>query len=163
MNAQHRMTDANEAMLSGFELVDADVDLASLRPNGKLKKFKGQAGVYFWVMTLNGERFMIYVGECKCLPTRIKNYANQFQPGVNNDYKMQAFQAFMRAKYPSAQLALYFCESQTREALEKEIISATRPFMNAPAQQNEAMRLAREALRKAYELYCHQNFEARLR
>jgi hypothetical protein len=163
MNAQHRMTSADETALSGFELVYADVDLTSLRPNGELQKFKGQGGVYLWVMTLRGNRFKIYAGRCDCLPRRIGNYTNGFQPGVTNDYKMQAFQAFMRARYPGAQLSLYFCPSETPGQFEKEIISATRPFMNAPAQRNEAMRLAREALRKAYELYCHQNFEARLR
>lgn len=48
---KHRMTSEDEAALSGFELVYANVDLTSLKPNGELKKYKGKAGVYFWVMT----------------------------------------------------------------------------------------------------------------
>ena len=159
---KHRMTSEDEAALSGFELVYANVDLTSLRPNGELKKYKGKAGVYFWVMTVEGERFKIYAGRCGCLPKRISNYTNEFQPGVNNDYKMQAFQAFMRAKYPNARLSLYFCELITPGEFETEIIRKTRPFMNAPAPRNEAMRSAKDAMRGAYERYCHQSFDARL-
>ena len=130
---RYRFTAADDETLKEFTLVAANVDLDAVDH----KQFAGYAkrhGVYYWVMRYRGERFKIYAGRTNSLPRRIREYANGFQSGVPNDYKLRHFQDGMREHFPDAELDLYFMETSNHGERETEIIRRTRPFINKRAE-----------------------------
>jgi hypothetical protein len=149
---RYRFTAADDEILKEFIRVAANVDLDAVDH----KQFAGYAkrhGVYYWVMRYRGERFKIYAGRTNSLPRRIREYANSFQSGVPNDYKLQHFQDWMRERFPDAELDLYFMETSNHGERETEILRRTRPFINKRAETDSAALLAvnREFFRAGFE------------
>ncbi len=149
---RYRFTPADDEILKEFIRVAANVDLDAVDH----KQFAGYAkrhGVYYWVMRYRGERFKIYAGRTNSLPRRIREYANSFQSGVPNDYKLQHFQHWMRERFPDAELDLYFMETSDHGERETEILRQTRPFINKRAETDSAALLAvnREFFRARFE------------
>lgn len=145
-------TAADGETLKGFMLVAANVNLDAVDH----KQFAGYAkrhGVYYWVMRYRGERFKIYAGRTNSLPRRIREYANSFQSGVPNDYKLRHFQDWMRERFLDAELDLYFLETSSHGERETEILRQTRPFINKRAEADSAALLAanREFFRAGFE------------
>ena len=49
-------------------------------------------GLYFWVMSVRGKRYRIYIGKTKSLVRRVEDYVKEFQAHSPNDYKIHIFQ-----------------------------------------------------------------------
>jgi hypothetical protein len=149
---RYRFTAADDEILKEFTRVAAHVDLDTV-DHQQFTRYAKRHGVYWWVMRYRGELFKIYAGRTNSLPRRIREYANSFQPGVPNDYKLRHFQDWMRERFPDAELDLYFLETSNHHEREKEILRQTRPFINKRAQADSAVLLGanREFFRAGFE------------
>jgi hypothetical protein len=144
---RYQVTAADD-LFSRFSRVGEDINLDAFDRKQR-GAYPSGPGIYYWVMRCGNDRFKIYVGRTTSLRRRVCEYANEFQPGVPNDYKMRHFQRWMRERFSDAQLDLYFCETPNRIAEEKEVVRKTRPFINVPSGSDSA------ALREAnWKYYC---------
>ena len=154
---RYRFTPEDEVTLVSFRPVLQNVDLDTVnRKAAELASYAKKSGVYCWVMRWREARYKVYVGRTKSLPRRLKEYGNQFQPGVPNDYKLRHFQRWMREEFVGAQLDLYFVESGDHNALETAIVRKIKPFIN------ERMHGDRDAFVAASWLFYRDSFERRL-
>jgi hypothetical protein len=154
---QYRFTPEDEVTLISFRPVLQNVDLDTVnRKAAELASHAKKSGVYCWVMRWRKARYKVYVGRTKSLPRRLKEYGNQFQPGVPNDYKLRHFQRWMREEFEGAQLDLYFVETGDHNALETAIVRKIKPFIN------ERMHGDKDALVAATWLFYRDSFERRL-
>jgi hypothetical protein len=149
---RYRFTAADDEILKEFVRIAANVDLDAVDHN-QFTRYAKRQGVYYWVKRFRGERFKIYAGRTNSLPRRVREYANRFQSGVPNDYKLRHFQDWMRERFPDAEFDLYFLETSNHGEREKEILRKTRPFINKRAEADSAALLAanREFFRIGFE------------
>jgi hypothetical protein len=150
-------TDANGAMsryrvtaddVAKFVRVDKNIKLDALDLE-RLRDYPDGSGVYYWIMRHGDDCFKIYAGRTTSLRRRVGEYANRFQPGVPNDYKMRHFETWMRERFADAQLDLYFYRTDNSLTEETRVVRATGPFINKPVRDVKKAREAAAVLRDA--------------
>ena len=151
-------TDANGAMsryrvtadddFAKFVRVDKNIKLDAL-DRKRPAAYPDGSGVYYWIMRRGKDRFKIYAGRTTSLRRRVREYANTFQPGVPNDYKMRHFETWMRERFADAQLDLYFYETANHVDEEKRVVRKTQPFINVRAGSK-----TKELLDANWKYYC---------
>ncbi|WP_264312264.1 hypothetical protein [Pseudomonas putida] len=150
------------SITSSFELVEENVhlQLQGARTTGTQYAMHGE-GLYFFLMSLDGMKFKIYLGRTNALSRRMREYSNPFQPHSPNDFKLQAFQCYLSEFFPQARLDLFFqrLPSPLLPAAEDAAIKQYLPLLNERSQPTHE---ARKALQDAFSQYVRSTFEQRL-
>jgi hypothetical protein len=99
----------SERLDRDFQLALSECDLhGAEKLRGRLTSFRGEPGVYFWILRAWGDRFKLYVGQTTSLSYRLSNYSSPFQPNATNDFKLRISYAFFLESIEGATFDLHF-------------------------------------------------------
>lgn len=132
----YKLTDEDTRLLDelGFRPIAMNVNLEAIDLRlPAITALKDQRCVYFWRMRHGGEEYKIYVGKTNSLPRRLREYRNEFQPGVPNDFKLRHFQTWAQDRFPGSALDLYAVQTNDNQAVETEVWQKTKPLINERA------------------------------
>ena len=144
---------------SNFLLIDInETNEATLTSKKTIGDVTADAGVYFWLLALDSNRYKIYIGKTTSLKRRLGDYSNPFQIHSPNDYKMKFFQEFILNKYKNAQFQLLFKRSakESITALETKEINAFNPLINQRKKTSKEIQLK---IFNSFQAYYNESFQ----
>lgn len=137
-------------------LINVNLNELNLKANKELFD-KYNCGVYFWVLTIGGIKYKIYIGKTNSIKRRLREYSIEFQIHSPNDFKMRFFQNFISKNFSQYDLSLYF-SSESKETYtnkETQSIRVYKPMIN---QRSSVSLEQKHAMQNAFESYYESIF-----